>query len=437
MLWPRAADARQVRVATYNVHMGVGTVGSVDYDGVKAELQRIDADIIAFQELTAADSNNWATLATTLGYTNHAFSRNGPFSGNQYIGYFSRFPILSYFNVTSPPGAKELTRFPFRVEISVPGAAKPLVLWAMHHKATADIDADPFRRAIEAIRIRQDMEAYRAAKPGNDEFVFLGDLNEDSRYGSSQPETFDSIPTTSMPGTYALGSDITFPVVYRVFPDDRYATAGGGLVRVPAVQEGTTNDATFSRARFDYILVSTALYFSAYGSPTAEVYNSACDLGGGLPKAGSPCLADVSSYASDHLPVFADIHMTDIPDGIPNDWRLAQFGHIEQRAADLSRAGDDADSDGLTTLEEYNADTQPTNSGSVLQVTGVSFENGLLRVDWRGGTQARQVLEIRDIAPATNAWAAILTNFPPTTVAGQVMLDAGGDRKMFRIKAQR
>jgi hypothetical protein len=62
-------------------------------------------------------------------------------------------------------------------------------------------------------------------------------------------------------------------------------------------------------------------------------------------------------------------------DGIPDWWTQQHFGHPEGRADDLSRAGDDADGDGLTNLEEYVIGTNPLQPDSTtfgLRITRTS-----------------------------------------------------------------
>ncbi len=302
-----AAQARQVRVATYNVLDGVGTPVNADYNAVKAVLQRINADVVAFQELPGGmNVTNWLTLASELGYTNTALSGLGPFSGGLYVGYYSRFPILSTFNVQSPPSAAELTRSPLRAVIAVPDAASALVIWTMHHKCCTSAGNEQFRRAIEAIRIVQDIDAYVATNPAQTEFLFLGDLNQNLT--EAQPAQYDSLPS-GLPASYVLGSDITFPVLYATFPTDRYSSAGGGMKQLVLYQEDTTNPATFPPSSvLDYIFVSHALTNTAVG----EIYNSEQDDGaGGLPKAGAPLPTGTSGAASDHFALFTDINMAD------------------------------------------------------------------------------------------------------------------------------
>ena len=321
------ADAKTVRIATFNIENGPGAPGSPDYLATKAVIQRIDADIVAFQEILSSSEQNWRALAVDAGYDHVAFGRDGTsMSGNQRLGYFSRFPIISETAITSPPGANEMTRRPLRVVVAVPDA-KPLVIWNMHHKASERDAADlavanrnnQFRRAIEARRIVQDINAYREANPTHDEFVMLGDLNDDIFQTSNQAaeitqSEFDTFlkDLQLMPSIYSLWSDVTFPVRYRAFPDDHYGPAGGGMHRLDLRQQDGTSKGTLGDGTLDYIFVSTALQESLLGAPIGEIYNSQLDATHpGLPKAVPALASSVSGDASDHLPVFTDIEMDD------------------------------------------------------------------------------------------------------------------------------
>jgi endonuclease/exonuclease/phosphatase family metal-dependent hydrolase len=309
------ATARTVRVASYNVLFGVGSVNGPEYNAVADVLTRIDADVIAFQELTSGDRANWEALADDLGYSHTAFGEVGPFSGGLRVGYYSRFSILSASGIDSPQNCggttvKELTRMPLSIAVDVPGSQNPLVLWAMHHKASSGSD-DRFRRAIEARRITDDIAAYLATNPTHSEYIVLGDMNDD--VGDSQTAQYSSLPS-GLPGSYQLGCDITFPVPYATFPEDHYEAAGTGMEMLSAFHEDTATDGTYisSGRRLDYIFVSTELWTSPLGLPTAEIYNSAQDDGvGGLAKAGLPLPSGTSSTASDHYAIFADFEMSD------------------------------------------------------------------------------------------------------------------------------
>lgn len=310
-LFVLSAEARKVRVATYNVEHGVGKPGSEKYKALKAILARADADVVAFQELKRETFNEWGRLAEELGYTAKAWGDIGPFSGTMVVGFFSRFPITDIHSVPSPEGTREFSRIPQRIVVQVPGAARPLVLWNMHHKAMF-MWRDNFRRAIEAMRIVQDIERYLEANRDHVEFIVLGDMNDDVAR-EDQSYHFRSQPSR-LPSSFVLGSDIEFPVRYQVFPTDRYAKAGGGMRHVPAFRQGSTNTITHLHTNYtlDYVFVSDAIWNNPAGRPVGEIYHSEWDgPEGGLKKAGDPLPAHTSLQASDHYPVFVDLHMED------------------------------------------------------------------------------------------------------------------------------
>jgi hypothetical protein len=61
-------------------------------------------------------------------------------------------------------------------------------------------------------------------------------------------------------------------------------------------------------------------------------------------------------------------------DGIPDWWMQKYFGHSSGQAADRSRAGDDADGDGFTNLQEWSAHTNPRDATSALRVVSINRE---------------------------------------------------------------
>lgn len=312
LLWSPTASAKQVRVATFNILQGVDAPGTAEYNAIRDILARVDADVIAFQELRTTTLGNWQALATELGYSSSPYSASTTMSGGLYVGYFSRWPILSTHNVLSPPGANEITRPPFRAVIDVPGTAAPLALWTVHLKAAGG-STNEFRRAVEGIRAGNDIDAYLDANPGHTEYIVLGDFNAD--VNQSQTTQITSLPG-GLPSSYSLGSDISFPIPYAVFPRDAFEVAGSGMVMLDAFHEDSATENTFigSSGRLDYIFVSSALASNAGGVAVAEVYNSVRDDGiGGLTKTGDPLDPGISSAASDHYLVFADMHMADAP----------------------------------------------------------------------------------------------------------------------------
>lgn len=303
------AGAVKVRVASYNVLFGVGVPGSTEYEAVKAVIQRTRPDIIGFQELTNGDYDNWVTLAAELGYPYLVYGpSSGPLTGTQRLGFYSKFPIRSSAEVTEFPGAVELTRYPLRIAVDIPGALNPFVVYNVHFKAMGD-ETSQFRRGIEGRRTLSNLVAYVESNPLDTEFAIIGDFNQDVK--SAQVASFAALPT-GLPTSYSLGSDVLFPVSYALFPTDRFAPAG--LEPLAARQEDSTSDSTYGTGgRLDYILFSQDIRENPAGAPLGEVYNSTRDDGtGGLRKFGDPLPAATSANASDHLLLFADFNMIDL-----------------------------------------------------------------------------------------------------------------------------
>lgn len=401
---PTTGAAKQVRVATFNIENGPDASDTTDYKATKAIVQRINADIVAFQEVDRNKTNNWRQMATELGYTNVHLGTIDSSGG--LLGFFSRFPLVAT-NLSSVSPANEFTRRPMRVVVQVPGAARPLVMWNMHHKADdftpTNTPANQFRRAIEAHRIVQDINAYRSNNPTHTNLVMLGDLNENI-FGTNsetlgqtntahQPVQFSQAEYTALrsntvvfASSYQLGADITFPVPYRTFPDNRYGAAG--LQRLNLRQQnGTWTGTRGGRyVALDYILVSTNLTNGFKG----EIYNSEHEPAG-LSKAGSPLATNTSELASDHFAVFADIQMQDGSNSVP----LPQITSI---SPDLGLAGSSV------TLRGTN----------FTGTTGVAFAG--LATTWSVVNNT----EIATVVPANAVSGAVTVQTPAGTAIGPV-----------------
>ena len=186
-----------------------------------------------------------------------------------------------------------------------------------------------FLRYVEAKRIAEDMEAYRTLHPTHDEYVILGDFNEDIRDAQSffSPDQSYSwgvnwfIPQDDLFAVYGFNISgnqfsMSLPIQYALFPTHHFVAGGSPIVRVDMHQTGDPH-ALYTRwpsgRLLDYILVSEALGSEAVG----EIYMSDYDgVGVGLPKAGDPPDPEVS-FESDHLAVFADVQMIDASDVMP------------------------------------------------------------------------------------------------------------------------
>src|SRR5207244_1987248 len=94
--------------------------------------------------------------------------------------------------------------------------------------------------------------------------------------------------------------------------------------------------------------------------------------------------------------------------GLPDWWEQLYFGQLT--GTDPSG---DPDHDGANNLQEFMADTNPTNSNSLLQITSVARNTNGLSLGWSGGTQARQYIQRKTDLTGAGAWINLHTNEPP------------------------
>lgn len=349
------ARAVEVRVATFNIgahwnetyfNYSLGDPGTADYDSVRDVLARIDADVVALQEIHAVDlqgnPNDVQSLAAELGYGHlYVTPHTNAIDSSLKVVILSRFPFLQTTAINSPAGARELTRLHPMVTVDVPGTTNDLTLISCHLKA-GTLRSDRFQRAVAAERIVRSLGG--PGTSGDDNFVILGDFNP-----SSINTTFTELPNSGLPSTYSLGADISFPVFYHTNPAEYFPAPKP--VRIPARQvdqsPGTFNTTSPGGPALDLVLLSPALAARPFA---AEIYNSALDAGSpGLRKAGAPPAPDTSAIASDHYAVFADLELDgglpglaiaishpSAPEGTPAGTVTVSATLPAPRAADLS-----------------------------------------------------------------------------------------------------
>ncbi len=132
-------------------------------------------------------------------------------------------------------------------------------------------------------------------------------------------------------------------------------------------------------------------------------------------------------------PFQIDMTLDSNGNGIPDTWEMQYFGNL------LQPANGDFDGDGFSNLQEYLADTNPTNSNSSLRITGIHIVPGGVRLDWQGGIMATQYLQRRFRLNGTDStWGDIWTNLPPTPINGSFTDSPGtNDLNFYRIRAVR
>jgi endonuclease/exonuclease/phosphatase family metal-dependent hydrolase len=307
-----SVPAIEIRVATYNVLTGIGNTGANGREELEAVIARINPDVLALQEVTGNDLNGPLNeLAQSMGYP-FVFAPVTALDTGSRVVILSKFPFHrdSSKSIISPPGANDMTRAAAAVSIDVPGTQNDPTIVTAHLKCCFDQD-DPFRRAVEMLRIRKYLEEQGLDK--DDNIFVLGDFN---LLGNNI--VFDSLPS-GLPQSYRLGNDIEFDVEYFADPTNYFTSLD--LVN-PGFrqQDGVTTD-TYrgSNTVLDYILVSNSI---ARRTPDTEVYNSALDASNpGLPKEGNPLPRATSDKASDHYPVFGDF---ELDGGLRLDLTVAQ-----------------------------------------------------------------------------------------------------------------
>ncbi len=344
------ADAIPVRIATWNVLHGVDTDHNHltnlndDYSAVTSIVQRVQPDIICFQELTSTDKADWLTAAATLGYPYYAIPTNGgPFSGGLLPGIWSKYPLTNVVQIKEnyiDPTATMFTRWPLHAEVQVPGALQPFHVFVVHNKSSTLDTESRLWRALEIHRTANWITNWMANYPLDSEFAIMGDWNDsiEGSVGLGQTATFAwSYYTNHQPlmgnltYTFNAGSDIPWTtnsgwlLPYKLYPTERLTNAG--LAEVMAPHTGGTNTWTHDNNapadtngyRLDYILFSDEIVNNAYGPPAGEVYSSRGDYasgGAGLAKYGSPLATGIAPQASDHRMVFADFNLIDEVGGI-------------------------------------------------------------------------------------------------------------------------
>jgi hypothetical protein len=309
--------AVEIRVATFNIgaHLvvppgggpaffdyGLGAAGTPDHDTVREILGRIDADVVALQEIHGADisAGDVSDLAASLGYPHVFLSSNSTaFDTSLRVIFLSRFPFLNTTSVASPAGARDLTRLIPAVQVDVSGTTRDPVLVAAHLKS-GSAASDIFQRTVEMRRLTDHLTSRGLI--ADDNYLILGDFNL-----SDSDRTFDELPGSGLPANFDLGDDIVFPISYFTDPISYFSNPEISRI-IPRQLDDSPITYPNGASSIDLLLASPII---ASRPHRTEIYNSTLDSSnaGGLPKAGSPLAAGTSATASDHLPLFGDFEL--------------------------------------------------------------------------------------------------------------------------------
>jgi endonuclease/exonuclease/phosphatase family metal-dependent hydrolase len=300
-----AATAQvSVRVATWNIE-SVGPQGSAEYNAAGQILGRIDADIVAINEVGSdTDESHFYDLAANAGYLDCVVAP--PAFGSMRNAFLSKYPILHYTAHTSvglsgDPNANDITYTILEIVVRPPDSDRDLTVVVNMWKSGTGND-DEFRRTVESYRVAQSVADL---DPSVDAYVLAGDVNEEIDEVPRTPNPFTSLPS-GLPSAFFLGSDLVVELGGPGIVNDPFWYLEPAVV-LPALQlDGFDTTRPASSGRLDYIAVSDFIF--ARGVQT-EVYDSSDEGLPGLPKSGSPLPPPTSMDASDHLLVFVDIDL--------------------------------------------------------------------------------------------------------------------------------
>lgn len=292
-----------LRVATWNV-LSVGGPGTAEYNAALAILRRLDADIVAINEVSSnTDTQNLERLRQDLGYPYAVVGQASPF-GPPLVAFLSHYRLDGSATWTSPvlsgePTANDLTRNILEIRVDAAELGGPLSLFTTHWKS-GSANADEYRRAIESTRMGS---LARQRVNSGTPVVILGDVNADVSDPANVPAVFTS-PPTGLPTSFNTGTDIEGVMTTGGLPNDAFAPILSSTAIVEARQrDGSDATRPASGRRIDYIFAARSIAVTA-----SEVFDCADEA---LPStmifSGAPVAAIDCATASDHLPVVADL----------------------------------------------------------------------------------------------------------------------------------
>jgi len=288
----------------------VGSVGSEEYDAAVAVLNRLNADVVALNEVNgSADVISAGSLAAAAGYNYTVIGDAG--NGSLRNAIFSRYPFTADYVHTPPDlsgdaGANDMTRWMVEARIKL-SDTQHVALLVQHWKSGTG-NSDEFRRAVESFRMAQAIEDLDTDA---DYFILVGDVNEELDSVPRTPTYFESLPN-GLSSNFELGNDVRSIMLDTGIYNDPFAglldpTLTDAVV-VDALQlDGTDGTRPASGRRLDYLMISRSLQDLM---PVSEVYDDADEgLASDLIKIGAPLVSGTVMSAADHLPVLLEVEL--------------------------------------------------------------------------------------------------------------------------------
>ena len=96
---------------------------------------------------------------------------------------------------------------------------------------------------------------------------------------------------------------------------------------------------------------------------------------------------------------------------------LGYFDHPTGQAGDSSEASDDADGDGLSNLQEFQAGTNPLDATSALAITSIAAIGDDIQVNWQSAPGKTNQLQRSSTPDSSGAWNTMLTTTGTTATA--------------------
>jgi len=309
--WSDAPPPARVpfRVATWNVE-GLGGADTPTWSALVDVLARVDADVVALNEVDESEAGDLDALGAVLGYGEVVRDPDAPF-GELTNAVLSRVPVVASSVLTgadlSGDDARDLTRSVVVVRVQPVGSAVEVGLASVHFKSGFET-ADVFRRAVDAERTRQAAVEVQASDVG----MVLGDLNAEPGQ-RVDPPVFEAVPE-DLPETYRLGADVAAQLADGGLAADPFVVLGAdGWSRLALRQrDGEEGTRPTSARVIDHVLVDGR----ADRIPVrGEVYACEDDTPDQPGVADGDALDNVNSClrASDHLPVVVELSLQAAP----------------------------------------------------------------------------------------------------------------------------